>query len=49
MIRPIRGEYDKIIQDKDYLKKICDEGAEKAYYISRKTMTKVKKKVGFII
>ena len=31
------------------LKKICDEGAEKAYYISRKTMTKVKKKVGFII
>lgn len=49
MIRPIRGEYDKIIQDKEYLKKICDEGAEKAYYISRKTMTKVKKKVGFII
>ena len=49
MIRPIRGEYDKIIQDKDYLKKICDEGAEKAYYISRKTMTKDKKKVGFII
>ena len=49
MIRPIRGEYDKIIQDKDYLKKICDEGAEKAYYISRKTLTKVKKKVGFII
>ena len=49
MIRPIRGEYDKIIQDKEYLKKICDEGAEKAYYISRKTMSKVKKKVGFII
>ena len=49
MIRPIRGEYDKIIEDKEFLKKICDEGAEKAYYISRKTMTKVKKKVGFII
>ena len=49
MVRPIRGEYDKIIQDKAFLQKICEEGAEKAYYISRKTMSKVKKKVGFIV
>lgn len=49
MIKPIRAEYDRIIQDKEYLKKICEEGAQKAYSISRRTINKVKKKVGFII
>lgn len=48
MIRPIRTEYDKIIQDKDYLKSICADGAQKAYSISRRTMNKVYKKVGFV-
>lgn len=49
MIRPIRTEYDKIIKDKEFLNKICVKGAQKAYSISRRTMSKVKKKVGFII
>lgn len=48
IIRPIRTEYDKIIQDKEYLRNICTDGAQKAYSISRKTMNKVYKKVGFI-
>ncbi|MDY3032253.1 MAG: tryptophan--tRNA ligase [Clostridia bacterium] len=48
MVRPIRAEYDRIIQDKAYLKGICDEGAQKAYAVSRKTMNKVYKKVGFV-
>lgn len=48
MIRPIREEYDRIIKDKDYLKGICADGAQKAFSISRRTMNKVYKKVGFI-
>ena len=48
MIRPIRGEYDRIIKDKEYLKNICEDGAQKAYSISRRTMNKVYKKVGFV-
>ena len=48
MIRPIRGEYDRIITDKEYLKNICEDGAQKAYSISRRTMNKVYKKVGFV-
>lgn len=48
MIRPIRTRYDEIIQDKNYLKQICEDGAQKAYAVSRRTMNKVYKKVGFI-
>lgn len=48
MIKPVRTEYDKIIQDKEYLSKICEEGVQKAYSISRRTMNKVYKKVGFV-
>lgn len=48
MIRPIRTRYDEIIQDKTYLKQICEDGAQKAYAVSRRTMNKVYKKVGFI-
>ncbi len=48
MIKPVRTEYDKIIQDKEYLNKICEEGVQKAYSISRRTMNKVYKKVGFV-
>jgi len=46
-IRPIREEYDKLINDKQFLMDICTEGAEKARAISRKTLRKVYKKVGF--
>lgn len=47
-IRPIRTEYDKIVSDKHYLATICEEGAQKARALSRKTMRKVYKKVGFV-
>ena len=46
-IRPIREEYDKLINDKQYLMDICKDCAEKARVISRKTLIKVYKKVGF--
>lgn len=48
-IRPIRSEYDRIIKDKAYLTDICAKGAENAGKISRRTLNKVYKKVGFVI
>jgi len=47
-IRPIREKYDALSSDKAYLEGICKSGAEKARYISSKTLSKVYKKVGFL-
>ncbi len=48
-IRPIRTRYDELSKSKDYLVEICKKGAEGANYISQKTLSKVYKKVGFVI
>lgn len=48
-IRPIREEYDRIIADKAYLADIVSKGAQDAQRISRRTLNKVYKKVGFVI
>ena len=45
---PIQKKYDKIIKDKTYLESVLSEGAESAHYRSRKTLSKVYRKVGFI-
>lgn len=47
-IRPIREKYDQLSNDKAYLEGIYKSGAEKARYISSKTLSKVYKKVGFL-
>ncbi len=47
-LRPIREEANRLMQDKEYLKAIYQKGAEKAEAVSRKTLRKVYKKVGFI-
>ena len=44
---PIKQEYDKIINDKDYLNKVLKEGSEKASLKARKTISKVYRKIGF--
>ena len=48
MLRPIREEAGKILQDKAYLEGIYRAGAEKASYVAEKTLRKVYKKVGFV-
>lgn len=48
-IRPIRAEYDRLINDKAYLMDICKKGAESAGKISERTLKKVYKKVGFLV
>lgn len=47
-LAPIQEKYDYYMKNKDYLEKVYKGGAEKASYISMKTLRKVYKKVGFI-
>lgn len=48
-IRPIRERYDELSNNKDYLEQIYKNGMERANKMAARTITKVKKKVGFII
>ena len=48
MLRPIREETTRILQDKAYLENVYRTGAEKASYVAEKTLRKVYKKVGFV-
>ena len=46
-LRPVRGEFERILGDKAYIEKCAREGAEKAEAVARRTLRKVMKKVGF--
>ncbi len=46
---PIQKRYDDLMKNRDYLESIYKKGAEAAYSLSRRTLTKVKKKVGFVV
>ena len=48
MLRPIREETEHMVKDKEYLKSIYTEGAQRAEYVARKTLRKVAKRVGFV-
>lgn len=47
-LAPVQSKFAEIIKDKEYLEKCYKESAEKALYVSNKTLNKVMKKVGFI-
>lgn len=47
-VRPIREKFNQLIKDKDELKNILLNGAEKANKVANKTLRKVYKKVGFL-
>lgn len=47
-LEPVRTEFDRIIQDKAYLKKCYTEGAEKALRYSQRIVSKAYHKVGFV-
>lgn len=46
-LKPIQEKYKEIVEDKDMLDSILSQGAEKARYEARKTLSKVYRKVGF--
>ncbi len=48
-LAPVQARYNEVLSDKAYLESVMKEGAEKASYFARKTLTKVKKKVGFVL
>jgi len=48
LLRPIQEKYDDYMKNKDYLADVYTKSAEKALYISTKTLNKVYKKVGFV-
>lgn len=48
-LSPIQQEQARLLKDKDYLNKIMSDGAQKAYYLAKKTLNKVYKKVGLYI
>lgn len=48
-LAPMQEEYKRIAADKGYIEDCMKKGAEKAYKVSRKTLQKVQKKVGFIV
>ncbi len=47
-LRPIREKYTDLLKNKDYLTAITKDGAEKASYLARKTLSKVYRKIGFV-
>lgn len=44
---PIQAEQKRLLSDKKYLNEVLSLGAERAYKIARKTLSKVYRKVGF--
>lgn len=47
-LRPIRERFDELMSDKAQLEAMYKKGAEEASYLARKTLSKVKRKVGFV-
>ncbi len=47
-LRPVRERFDELMSDKAQLEAMYKDGAEKASYLARKTLSKVKRKVGFV-
>lgn len=48
-LRPIRAEYERLIKDKAYLEECYRKADDIALRISQRTLTKAKKKIGFIL
>ena len=48
-LRPVRENFQRIMNDRAYLEEEMRKGAERATYIANKTLTKVKKRVGLLL
>ena len=46
-LAPVRSEFDRLMKDKAYLEQVMAKGAEDAYKNARRTMSKVRRKIGF--
>lgn len=48
-IEPLQKEVKRYLEDKSYLEKVYKEGAQKASYAAKKTLSKMKRKIGFVL
>ncbi len=48
-LAPVQEKFHQILSDKAYLEGVMKKGADEAAYYARKTISKVKRKVGFVI
>ena len=46
-LAPVKAEFDRLMADKAYLESVMANGANEAYKNARRTMSKVRRKVGF--
>ena len=46
-LEPVRTEYARLLADKGYLEQVMKDGASEAFRCSRKTLSKVRRKIGF--
>ena len=47
-LRPVREEFARLMADKAYLEEVMKKGAADASYFARRTMSKVRRKLGFV-
>ena len=47
-LAPVREEYARLIADKAHLEEVMKNGAEEAQYYAHRTMSKVRRKIGFV-
>ena len=47
-LKDVRDEFARLMQDKAYLEAVMKKGAEEAYGYARRTMSKVRRKIGFV-
>ncbi len=47
-LAPVREEFARLMADKAYLEEVMKNGAESAAYFARKTLSKVRRKIGFV-
>ena len=47
-LAPVRDEFTRLMADKAHLEQVMKNGSEEAAYYARKTMSKVRRKIGFV-
>ena len=47
-LKPVREKYKELMSDRKHLEELMRDGAQKAEYIARKTLSKAKKKLGLL-
>ena len=47
-LAPVQAEFHRLMQDKGYLEQVMQQGAQDAAYHARRTMSKVRRKLGFV-